>query len=201
VVHRPAQRNRTGAADPPVRGLQADDTAQRGRRAYPPSGVRPERCRGIPAATAAPGPPLEPPELRAKSHGLRVRAVETPNPGSWVWLLPMITPPASGSRRTAAVSQTARGALSHACEPHRVTRPATSKMSLIAMGLPLEDQSGAGGSRVCQGLTLLPCVVGVHRGERLHRRLHGISLRRQPSSRSCGSVVGWRGEGFACASQ
>ena len=59
----------------------------------------------IPAATAAAEPPLDPPGVRSRSHGLRVGPVwrgsvvgRIPNSGRFV--TPTITNPASRSRRT-----------------------------------------------------------------------------------------------------
>ena len=68
------------------------------------------RCSGaIPAAAAAAAPALLPPEVRDRSHGLRVMPVSglSPNafqPNSGVVVLPRITAPASRSRATAGVS-------------------------------------------------------------------------------------------------
>jgi len=59
----------------------------------------------MPAATAAAAPPLEPPGVRAVSHGLRTgpkrRGSETGRiPSSGMLVLPRITKPASRIRRT-----------------------------------------------------------------------------------------------------
>ena len=69
----------------------------------------PSAALASPAATAVAEPPLEPPDVRCGSHGLRV----TPNVGdsvngvaisSGTWVLPMITAPAARSRATTSES-------------------------------------------------------------------------------------------------
>ena len=59
----------------------------------------------MPAATAAAAPPLDPPVLRARSHGLRHApsasdSVEGSSPNSGVLVLPSTIRPASSLRRT-----------------------------------------------------------------------------------------------------
>ena len=59
----------------------------------------------MPIATAAAAPPLDPPALRARSHGLRVGGtswlrVEPLQPDSEVFVLPSTTAPARRSRST-----------------------------------------------------------------------------------------------------
>ena len=92
-----------------------------------------------PAATAEAEPPLEPPGVRLRSHGLRV----APNVGdsvngvissSGTWVLPMITAPAARSRRTTSASS--RAGSPNALVPRAVTSPATFVSSLIAIGTP-----------------------------------------------------------------
>jgi hypothetical protein len=66
----------------------------------------------IPAATAAPAPPDDPPGVRDGSHGLRVGpkrrgSVTGRIPSSGELVRPTNTKPASRSRRTAKVSQLA----------------------------------------------------------------------------------------------
>src|SRR3954462_8625021 len=61
------------------------------------------------AATAAAAPPLEPPAVFARSHGLRVagnrpKAVVARLPNSGVFVFPSSTPPASRRRRATAAS-------------------------------------------------------------------------------------------------
>ena len=63
----------------------------------------------MPAATAAPAPPLEPPGVRPVSHGFRTgpkrRGSETGRiPNSDMLVLPTITKPASRIRRTKKAS-------------------------------------------------------------------------------------------------
>src|SRR5215217_4471484 len=62
-----------------------------------------------PAATAVALPPLEPPDVRCRSHGLRVTPYvgDSVNPvaiSSGTWVLPMITAPAARRRRTTSES-------------------------------------------------------------------------------------------------
>ena len=59
----------------------------------------------MPAATAAPDPPLEPPGTRAISHGLRVGGVVLPQANSCMRVLPMITAPAALKRATTLESR------------------------------------------------------------------------------------------------
>jgi hypothetical protein len=58
----------------------------------------------MPAASAAPDPPLEPPGMWSRFHGLRVVGVMTPNANSCVCVFPTMTAPASRSRSTTAPS-------------------------------------------------------------------------------------------------
>ena len=92
-----------------------------------------------PAATAEAEPPLEPPGVRLRSHGLRV----APNVGdsvngvissSGTWVLPTITAPAARSRRTTSASS--RAGSPNALVPRAVTSPAMFVSSLIAIGTP-----------------------------------------------------------------
>ncbi|MCY1529744.1 hypothetical protein D9M68_649080 [compost metagenome] len=82
----------------------------------------------MPAATAAAEPPLEPPGVRDRSHGLRVmpKAAGSVNPfsaSSGVLVLPMITAPAS-SRRCTTVECRAGIAWRNPRLPFDVGRPA-----------------------------------------------------------------------------
>ena len=93
-----------------------------------------------PAATAVPEPPLEPPLVRAGSHGLQVApnasdSVIGSASSSGTFVLPRITVPAARRRRTTSAS--AAGTKSCASEPWAVTWPSTSVSSLIAIGTPL----------------------------------------------------------------
>jgi hypothetical protein len=61
----------------------------------------------LPAATAAPEPPEEPPGIRPVSHGLRLSGVTMPKANSWVCVLPRTTAPAARSCATLAESLSA----------------------------------------------------------------------------------------------
>ena len=103
----------------------------------PPS--EPSAAEHRPAATAAPEPPLEPPGVRCRSHGLRVmpKVGDSVNGTiiiSGTCVLPRITAPALRRRRT--TSESARAGSSTAHEPLAVTCPAMSVSSLIASGMP-----------------------------------------------------------------
>jgi hypothetical protein len=63
----------------------------------------------IPAATAAPAPPLDPPALRSGFHGLRVGpnsfgSTEVDSPISEVLVFPKMTSPARRMRATISLS-------------------------------------------------------------------------------------------------
>src|SRR5437762_6583719 len=78
-----------------------------------------------PAASAAPAPPLEPPGVRERSHGFRQSPFSSDSviaivPNSGVFVLPMITKPASRIRRTTAASKS--GTLSANCLQEYVVR-------------------------------------------------------------------------------
>src|SRR6202161_4471416 len=84
-----------------------------------PSG--PSASGPMPDATAAAAPPLDPPVVRAGSHGLRVTPVSglsvTPfQPNSGVVVFPSSTAPCSRSRATAGAYQFYGQALSIVCE-------------------------------------------------------------------------------------
>ena len=92
--------------NPPI--PQNDD----GIRIEPPVSV-PSAIGTIPAATAAPDPPLEPPVIRVMSHGFAVGPhAETrlvpPAASSCMFVLPTTIAPAAFSRRTTAASVVAR---------------------------------------------------------------------------------------------
>src|SRR5712664_3743020 len=91
----------------------------------------------IRAATAAPVPPLDPPALRSRSHGFLVGGVYTPHASSCVVVFPRTIAPAALSLATAAESLRAGGVSFIAFDPQPVFQPATSKISLIATGIPL----------------------------------------------------------------
>lgn len=88
-------------------------TAEGMRIDPPPS--EPVHSGTMPAATAAADPPLEPPALRLRSHGLRVEpnrafVVSALCPSSGVLVLPTTTHPAARSRSTRTESRVAGGA-------------------------------------------------------------------------------------------
>ena len=79
-----------------------------GMRIEPPPSL-PCATGASPPATAAAAPPLEPPGVRDASHGLRQSPFSSDSvipidPNSGVFVLPMITKPASRIRRTTAAS-------------------------------------------------------------------------------------------------
>ena len=98
-----------------------------------------------PAASAAAAPPLEPPGVRERSHGLRQSPLSSDSvtaivPSSGVFVLPMTTKPASRIRRTTAASTS--GTLSANCLHEYVVRsPAVAVKSLIGIGTPLNGPS------------------------------------------------------------
>src|ERR1700722_11036958 len=114
-------------------------------RIDPPMSV-PSSKVDMPVATAAAGPPDDPPDVRVGSHGFRV----APNRELNVWMspdhsgtlvLPNTMAPAERRRPTAGAS--ALGIWSaRAVEPPVDRRPATSMASLIVIGSPC---SGPGG--------------------------------------------------------
>ena len=64
----------------------------------------PKAAAVIPAETAAPDPPLEPPGIRPVSQGLEAGGDSTPQASSWVVVLPTITAPAARRRSTTGAS-------------------------------------------------------------------------------------------------
>ena len=105
------------------------------------SGPRPE-------ATAAALPPLDPPAVRAGSHGLRVTPVSglsvTPfQPNSGVVVLPSSTARCSRSRATAGASASHGPAASIVREPRSVGQPLVSRRSLTETGTPSSRPSGS----------------------------------------------------------
>ena len=86
-----------------------------GRRIEPAVSV-PSAAKTAPVATATADPPLEPPALRAGSHGLAAAGVVTPKASSCVAVLPRMTAPASRSRVTTGASRAA-GSASVTAEP------------------------------------------------------------------------------------
>src|SRR4029077_5437233 len=93
-----------------------------------------------PAATAAAEPLLEPPGLRASSHGLRV-ALGSAAANSVVTVFPRMTAPASRKAATAAASRPEDQPLNKG-EPISVGMSAVSMMSLIPTGMPSIADNG-----------------------------------------------------------
>ena len=56
------------------------------------------------AAIAAAEPPLDPPGIRLRSHGLRVGGVDTPSANSWVRVFPSTIAPLAFKRFTTVQS-------------------------------------------------------------------------------------------------
>ena len=110
-----------------------------GMRAEPPPSVA-TASGASPAATAAAAPPLDPPQVRAALHALRVRpksgaSVKPLWPNSGVVVLPTRIAPAAFSRAIATAS--VRGTLfSSTREPYVVRTPAVSTRSLAVNGMP-----------------------------------------------------------------
>src|ERR1700744_3758225 len=82
---------------------------------YPP-GADPTAATQSPPATAAPEPPVEPPGMRERSHGLRTGGVIVPQAYSCVRVLPSRIAPAWRSR-AAAVESTRGNTVSGASVP------------------------------------------------------------------------------------
>ena len=111
-----------------------------GIRTDPPPSLAPA-AGTMPAATAAPDPPDEPPGVRVTSHGLRAGphradSVTPLAPNSGVLVLPKMTRPASRKRRVTSACSVATSWAS-AREPLDVGKPAYSwARSLIRKGTP-----------------------------------------------------------------
>ena len=114
----PTVSNDGARATPPVRPIRpkagfspATPQKQAGMRIDPPVSL-PTATGTIPAATAAPEPPLEPPGTRSRFHGFLAppRAwcwVVMPHPNSCDRVVPTITAPARRRRRTHSASASA----------------------------------------------------------------------------------------------
>jgi hypothetical protein len=103
-----------------------------------------------PAATAAPLPPLEPPGVRSRSHGLRVApqvfdSVKPKIASSGRFVFPIGTAPAARRRLTS--SEWSAAARSNPPVPNAVTSPSTSLTSLIATGTPSSGASSPSARR------------------------------------------------------
>src|SRR5262245_5292868 len=116
-------------------------------RIEPPPSV-PSAIVVMPAASAAPAPPEDPPAPYSRFHGLRVV------PQSGLWVLPecansgvvvraCITTPASSRRSTAGADRSGRKS-TYALDPYVVTSPATECQSLIAHGTPSSGLAESG---------------------------------------------------------
>ena len=106
-----------------------------GIRIEPPPSV-PSASGTMPAASAAELPPLEPPGVFRRSHGLRVTPVSalsvTPfQPSSGVVVLPGSTAPERRSEATTGASSSHGPAGSIAVEPRSVGQPLVTSRSLI----------------------------------------------------------------------
>ena len=118
-----------------------------GMRIDPPPSV-PVASGAMPAASAAPLPPLEPPGDQSRAHGSRVSPnsrfdVNPSKANSGRFVLPTTTAPAARRRATASQSRTAGEACSRSSDPNVVGSPATSSLSLTSKGRPA---SGPGSS-------------------------------------------------------
>src|SRR5437667_9600222 len=151
AVLRPSEPETHGAGETrPREGLipnrpQHDD----GIRIEPPPSL-PWASGASPAATAAAAPPLEPPGVRALSHGLRQSPLSSDSviaivPNSGVFVLPNTTKPASRMRRTTAAS-TCGTLFAYAFVEYVVRRPAVSFRSLIGIGTPWNGPAGGADS-------------------------------------------------------
>lgn len=95
----------------------------------------------IPAATAAPEPPLEPPGDQSGAQGLRVTPnrrfpVKPSQANSGVFVLPTGIAPAARSRPGTSPSRSAGGASANKSEPYVVGKPLRSSMSFTRNGTP-----------------------------------------------------------------
>ena len=122
-----------------------------GLRNDPPRSL-PSATGSMPLASAVAAPPLEPPQVRAGSQGLRVLPktglkVCEPAPNSGVFVLPMTTAPAPRIRSTIRASRS--GTLSAKIGEPRVVRMSfVGTRSLIAVGRPRRGfAAAASGSR------------------------------------------------------
>src|SRR5437764_9615745 len=115
-----------------------------GWRIEPPVSV-PSEPAANPAATAAAGPPDEPPGTRERSHGLRVTfraecSVDEPIANSSMFDLPSRTAPAFASR-SATVASYGGTKCSRIFEAHVVRMPLVQNTSLSVIGAPSSGPS------------------------------------------------------------
>jgi len=137
---------RAGAAIRPGVG-RIETTSQKlaGVRTEPPKSV-PCAKDAIPVATATAEPPEEPPEVSARSKGLRVgpqrRFVHTaPKPNSGVLVLPMMTAPACRNLPTTSSSCSGIWSLNNN-DPYVVRNPLVFVRSFTAIGTPCRGPVG-----------------------------------------------------------
>ena len=117
-----------------------------GIRTDPPASV-PMAALPIPAASAAADPPLDPPGVTERSHGLRVMPLSglslTPfQPNSGMVVLPMTIAPASRARATAGESSESGVSGSDSFEPLSVVQPVASSASFTVIGTPSSGPAG-----------------------------------------------------------
>ncbi|MCX6630191.1 MAG: hypothetical protein NTW28_21445 [Candidatus Solibacter sp.] len=110
-----------------------------GTRMDPPPSLATPPAEHI-AAIAAASPPLDPPGVRATSHGLLVRPVMALSVSyrmsiSGVLVRPITIAPAARKRATTVASREA-GVNGRSTAPTRVARPAISKLSFTVTGTP-----------------------------------------------------------------
>jgi len=122
-----------------------------GMRIEPPPSV-PTASGPSPAPTAAAAPPLLPPGLRSRFHGLRVMPVSGLSvtnlcPSSGVVVLPTITAPCSRSLATAGASSAHAWSGFTVREPCSVGIPRVSRTSLIDTGTPSSRPLGCPASQ------------------------------------------------------
>ena len=100
------------------------------------------------APTAAAAPPLEPPEMRVGSHGLRVGPCSrgshvSESPSSHVLVRPKMTRPARLSLATCSLSAVGGGASAKNCELRVIGTPAIAAVrSFMRNGTPVNGPSG-----------------------------------------------------------
>ena len=134
------------------------------------------------AATAVAGPPLEPPEVRCRSHGLRVIppcavSVNGQAASSGVRVMPMTIAPAS--RRAATNAASAGSGSPWAFVPRTLHSPATGVSSLTAIGTPQQGLVVAAAARPRRRVGLGQRALGEHRPECVELRVE----RRDPLQR------------------
>src|SRR5882672_4334279 len=113
-----------------------------------PAPSEPRLIAPMPLAAAIAAPPLEPPQVFAGFHGLRLMPVSglsvTPfQPNSGMLVLPRKIAPCSRMRATAGESSLHGPAGSDTSEPLKVDQPLLSHWSLIVVGTPSSRPCGA----------------------------------------------------------